>query len=191
MLRDHQGPDAAADEEVALDAYPLGLGGLHQVIEDLVGDGFVEGALVAEAPEVELERLGFHAELVGLVEDPQLREIRLARERTKAGELFGLEGDGEGAPRPRAHKSVELSRGARHHELGEWVGERGLGDFPGGHVPSSRRGGVGPPRLAVITKNLPSPWAGDALRGRAPWASIPPAGGDADHRPSRCRSSLM
>ncbi len=49
------GLDAAADVEVSLDFDPAGGDGGDEVVEDPIGDGFVEGAFVAEGPEVELE----------------------------------------------------------------------------------------------------------------------------------------
>src|SRR5690242_5528171 len=51
------GLDAAADVEVTNYLHPTRLGQLRQVVEDSVDRALVEDAVVAEAPEVELETL--------------------------------------------------------------------------------------------------------------------------------------
>src|SRR5689334_4354132 len=63
VARGDDGVDAAADHEVADDLHPLRVDGAHEVVADPVRHGLVEGALVAEAPEVELEALQLDAEL--------------------------------------------------------------------------------------------------------------------------------
>src|SRR5690349_19746605 len=47
----------------------------HQVVADLVGHRLVERALVAVAPQVELQRFELDAELVGRVVDLDRREV--------------------------------------------------------------------------------------------------------------------
>ncbi len=57
VLRDDGGVDAAAHVELGADAHEPGVHGRHQVVEDAIGNGLVEGSLVAEGPDVELQRL--------------------------------------------------------------------------------------------------------------------------------------
>src|SRR5437867_677879 len=65
----HDRADAAADVELAGDGDAAGGDGLHDVVEDDVGHVLVEVPLVAERPEVELERLQLDALLVGHIAD--------------------------------------------------------------------------------------------------------------------------
>ena len=111
MLGEDHGPDPAADQEITFDAHPLGLRGGHEIIQDLVGHGFVKGAAVPVAPEVELQGFRFDADLVWLVADGDMREVRLAGHGAEAGEFLGAEDHFEGPPRPRALKSVEVHGG--------------------------------------------------------------------------------
>src|SRR6185503_14005644 len=55
MLHFDDGVDPAAHEEVALDGHAPGREQRDEIVEDLVRDGFVERAFVAEAPQVELQ----------------------------------------------------------------------------------------------------------------------------------------
>ena len=64
MFGDDGRRDAAAGGERAGDAHAAGLAGRDEVIEDLVGRGFVEDALVAIAGQVELQRLQLDTRLV-------------------------------------------------------------------------------------------------------------------------------
>src|SRR5271165_1419974 len=52
----HHRVDTSPDQPVTGHRDPPGSNGRHQVVEDPVGHGLVEGALAAEAPQIELER---------------------------------------------------------------------------------------------------------------------------------------
>lgn len=93
MFRHHVGEDAAAHVEAGGQAHVAGLGGLDQVVEDAVGDVLVEMALVAEAPDVELQALQLDADLVGDVVQGQDGEIRLPGLGAEAGEFRNLHVD--------------------------------------------------------------------------------------------------
>src|SRR5450759_2767172 len=93
VFSDHDGVNAAANLEVALDARSPRLGGCYQIVEDLVGHGLVEGTLVAVRPQVELPGFQLDAEGVGDVLDLNRREVWLAGLRAQAGELGTFEAD--------------------------------------------------------------------------------------------------
>src|SRR5512137_1136465 len=113
------GADAAPDEEVALDLQPAGLQGAHEVVADLVRDPLVEGPLVAEAPEVELQALQLHAELRRHVADADGGEVGLPRERAEAGELRRLHLDLVGAAGIRVGEDLEGPGRLRRHGGGD------------------------------------------------------------------------
>ena len=87
---------AAAHVVVAGDAHPFRVAGGDHRVEDVVGDIFVEGALVAKAPQILLDGFGFEAPWPGAVFDLDLGEVGLAGERAEGGELVRREGDGVG-----------------------------------------------------------------------------------------------
>src|SRR3954466_4593813 len=115
MPRDDDRVDSAADEEISGDFAAARLQCRDEIVEDPVGDGLVERALVAVAPEVELEALELHAELAGHVADADGREVRLPRHRAEAGELRRLEADLVLAIRLRIGKGLELLGRLRRH----------------------------------------------------------------------------
>jgi len=94
MLRDHRGVDAAADVELGGEAHVAGGEGAAEVVEDLVGHGLVEGPLVPEGPDVELEGLELDAQPVRDVLEGEDREVGLASLRAQAGELGNPDADG-------------------------------------------------------------------------------------------------
>ena len=53
----------------------------------------MEGAVVAEGEEIDLQRLALHHPHVGDVADPYLGKVRLPRDRAEAGELRAIEAD--------------------------------------------------------------------------------------------------
>ena len=93
VMRGDDGVDPAADAEVAFDAHLERCHGCDEIVEDVIRHRLVEGARLAIAPEVELEGLELHAELIRHVADPDGREVGLAGLRTKARELGTLEAD--------------------------------------------------------------------------------------------------
>src|SRR5262249_22016770 len=76
---------------------------------------FVKRSLVAERPEIKLERLELDAKFVGHEADADRREIRLAGARADAGELGAFHADLVVPPRPRVGKSLQLFGRMRRH----------------------------------------------------------------------------
>src|SRR5690349_5738026 len=93
VLGNHHRMDAAAHREVPFDAHPPRREGAHQIVEHAVDHRLVEVPLVAERPEVELERLELDAFLVGHVADAEGGEVGLTGHRAEAGELRAIEAD--------------------------------------------------------------------------------------------------
>ena len=65
----------------------------HEIIQNAVGDRFVERALVSIRREIKLERFAFDAKAIRHVVDVDPGEIGLAGYGTKAGEIVRLEMD--------------------------------------------------------------------------------------------------
>src|SRR3954468_21137791 len=78
VLGEDRSRDAAPHGEPRFQPHPARPRGLHEVVEDPVGDGFMEGTLVTEGPDVELEGLQLHAKAIGDVVQHQRGEVRLA-----------------------------------------------------------------------------------------------------------------
>jgi len=95
VFGDDIGENSATDIELRGQAHEARGGGGDQVVENSVGDGLVEGTLVAVRPDVELEALQFDAEMVGDVIEKQRREIGLAGLWAQAGEFGNLHVDVE------------------------------------------------------------------------------------------------
>src|SRR5262249_7793071 len=107
--------DSAAHGEIANDFHASRLGRGAQVVEDAVRDRLVEGALVAVAPQVELERLELDTKLIRHVLDPDAREVGLPRERAKARELRTIELDQVVPLRPGVGEGLEVLGGLGGH----------------------------------------------------------------------------
>src|SRR3954447_13506686 len=86
-LPEHVDWNAAARIPIAPDAQELRLDLARDALADHHGAVLVEGAVIAEAGDVELERLRFQQPLAGRVVDHQMREIRLSRDRAERGEF--------------------------------------------------------------------------------------------------------
>ncbi len=56
----HHGMDPAAHIKISFELHPTGMDGLHQIIQDFIGHGFVKGPLVTITPEIELEAFKLH-----------------------------------------------------------------------------------------------------------------------------------
>src|SRR5262249_11160600 len=95
VLGDDVGVDAAAHVPYTGQAHAARPGRGDQVVEDAVGHGLVEGALVAVAPDVELERLELDAGLVRHVLQVQGGEVGLAGHGADTGELGHAHADDE------------------------------------------------------------------------------------------------
>src|ERR671935_1401813 len=79
--------DTATDIPHGDHAHLPGLEGRDEVVQDAVGDVFVEVAFFAKAPQVELEALQLDNLRARNVADSERREIRLAGHRTHTREL--------------------------------------------------------------------------------------------------------
>ena len=85
--------DPAAHVEVALHLQEARRQRGDQIVGDAVRHRLVERSLVAERPEVELERLQLDAERLRDVADADRGEVGLSRHGTEASELRRFEGD--------------------------------------------------------------------------------------------------
>src|SRR5262249_34900541 len=117
VLDGHRGGDAATNREITDHLQAAGAHGGDHVVEDPVGHGFVEGALIAIAPEVELERLELDTELVRNVLNPDGGKVRLPRERAKAREFRAVEGNQVVAFGARIGERLEVLLWASGHEV--------------------------------------------------------------------------
>ena len=88
-----------------------------EVVEDAVRDRLVERALVAEAPDVQLQRLQLDAGAVGHVFEVQGREVRLPGLRAQAGELGKTHADGIIPIRLRIGECLQRFRRRSGHGL--------------------------------------------------------------------------
>ena len=102
------GGDAAARREGSDDATSLRGADGDEIVEQAVDDGLVEGADVAEALKVQLQRLQLHAGLAGHVAERDGAEVRLAGLGAQAGELRTDDFDGVIAPRMGVGKGFQL-----------------------------------------------------------------------------------
>lgn len=76
-------------------------------VEHVVGDFFVEGTDVSEAPHEHFERLEFDAGLISDVLNGEVREVGLAGQRAVAGELGNLDVNQIIPARMRVREAVE------------------------------------------------------------------------------------
>jgi hypothetical protein len=53
MFSHYCGRDTATYVKVCIDSHEAGLGGVHQVVEDLVGDSFMKSPFIPERPDIE------------------------------------------------------------------------------------------------------------------------------------------
>src|SRR5258705_2445062 len=109
------GLDPTAHAEVAHYLDPAGSRHGHEVVEDAVGHIFVEGALVAIGPDIELDAFQLDERPIGHVANPDGGEVGLARLGAEAGELPDLEGDLVVAVGMRIGYHLELGAGLARH----------------------------------------------------------------------------
>src|SRR3954453_14132302 len=86
-LPEHVDRDAAARIPIAADAQELRLDLARDALADHHGAILVEGTVIAEARDVEFQRLRLQQPLAGRVVDHQMCEIRLSRDRAERGEF--------------------------------------------------------------------------------------------------------
>src|SRR5688500_14306888 len=118
VLGDDGREDAAAHVPAGGEPHEARLRGGHQVVQDAVGDGLVEGALVAVRPDVELEALQLDAGLLRDVVEGEDREVRLAGLGAQAGEFRDRHVDQEIAARLRVGEGLEILAGLGHWRRG-------------------------------------------------------------------------
>ena len=86
-------PDPAPGVEIDFDPAPLGSQCIDQVVEQQVGEVFVEDPLVPIGPEVKFQGFRFDDLLIGDVTDEDFGEVRLSGFGAKAGEFIGAQLD--------------------------------------------------------------------------------------------------
>src|SRR5581483_1764277 len=190
VASDDHGVDPATDVEVADDLATARAQGRDQVVEDAVGDGLVERALVPVAPQIELEALQLYALPVRNIDDADGGEVRLAGHRTHAGELGTVEADfviaartwiREGRERPlRPGRRARGQIGLRppSHRGGASYQERLSG---ASHAPDLRGCRWGWGRV----QHAPMPRKADPSSRRSPRRRASPDAPASPHRPAR------
>ncbi|OIQ74385.1 hypothetical protein GALL_439660 [mine drainage metagenome] len=118
MLDHHIGVDAAAHKPARGHAQKARLHGCHQIVDDGVGDLFMERAFVAVAPHIKFEALEFDAFLVGNEVDLETGEIRLAGQRAQTGEFRHLHVDVIVALRAGVGEALQRFAGSCGHDAG-------------------------------------------------------------------------
>ena len=78
MLRDHGCINPTTDIELGTESHKIGGAGVDQIIQDLIGNVFVKGALVTIRPDVEFEGLEFDTQLIRNILQFQCSEVRLS-----------------------------------------------------------------------------------------------------------------
>ena len=98
--------DAAAHIEIADHGHLARPADGDQIVEDLIGHGFMKRALVAVGPHIELEGFEFDAKLIGHVGNANRGEVGLAGPGADTGKLGALHIDFKVALRPRVGKGL-------------------------------------------------------------------------------------
>ena len=101
-----------------------GLGCFHEIIQNSVGHRLVERPFITVTPEIKLEALELHAELIRNIADADRREIRLAGLRAKAGEFRTFEVDIVVPPRVRILENFELLGWLSRHGVNYTISEK-------------------------------------------------------------------
>src|SRR3954469_12323636 len=154
--RADDGLDAATDVEVADDFHPARVARPGQVIEDAIDGALVEDAVVAKAPEIQLEALELEADFTWDVGDVDGSEV--GRAAPQGAQLISIALD--------AAKRTERSEfRALHRDLvvaaGIWVG-KGLEKFGVGHRERMQGAGL---------SNQPRR-CGRLVEGRGKWRKV-------------------
>lgn len=109
MGNGNHGRDAAADPELAVHGQLARCNRFDNVIGNLIGNRFVKRALIAVAPQIELERFEFDAQFIRRVFDNDRGKVRLSGYRTKARELRAVERNQKVAANARIGKRIKRS----------------------------------------------------------------------------------
>src|SRR5580658_4144376 len=114
-LDDNRGLDSATHVEACAQAQEARVHRRVEMVGNLVGHGLVERAALAERPDVQLQRLELHAQLIGHVLDIERGEVRLPGARAQAGELGDLHADRVVARGRRVAEGFQRLGGRRGH----------------------------------------------------------------------------
>ena len=79
--------------KIAFDFYKSRRHGLHEIIQNFIGNILVERPFVTVTPKIKFQTFQFNAKFVGNINDPYDREVGLAGARAKAGEFGAFETD--------------------------------------------------------------------------------------------------
>ena len=89
---------------------------LDQIIEDEIGDFFMERAVVSVTEEIDFQGFAFHAFFIGDVVDGHVAEIGLTGNRAEGGEFRAVKGNDVGPIRVGIGKGFESGVcGAERH----------------------------------------------------------------------------
>jgi hypothetical protein len=108
ILGGHRRVNAAADVEITDDGHRFGAAGLHEIVQNLVNDRFMERPFVTIRPKVKLERFELHAQVRRHITNPDGGKIRLSRARADAGKFGALHRNLKVPLRMRVGKSLQL-----------------------------------------------------------------------------------
>ena len=117
VLGNHCREDPATDIPACGQAHEPRFSDCHHVVEDLVGDRLVKGALITVRPHVELERLELEVLLFGNVVQAERGEVGLTGQRAQAGELGNFNMDQVVSRRLWVGESLEFLGWLAGHEL--------------------------------------------------------------------------
>ena len=107
MLSGHGQGQAAARNEAPLDTHPARMASGDEVVEYAIDDRFVKRMHVAIGGQVELERLGLNAAVVGHVFDDDLGKVGLVGDRAKRCKVRTINANGVIPPRGGVGKGFE------------------------------------------------------------------------------------
>jgi len=114
MFGHDSGVDSSAHVELGRQARESGTHAGCQIVQDLVGNGFVEGAGVPIRPDIEFERFQLDTEGIWHIIEGQRREIRLPGLGAQAGEFRDANSDRVVAQGIRIREEFErIPRGPR------------------------------------------------------------------------------
>lgn len=116
VFGDHVGKDTTAHVEFGSEAHEFGIGRRYQVIENLVGYGFMEAPFIPERPDIKFEALQLDAFLVWDVVQVQHGEIRLAGFGAQAGEFGDFHMDMEITARVGVVEGFQIFAGLTRHK---------------------------------------------------------------------------